>query len=172
MAGTQPAGCQKFRKSRKYNIFPENSEEFRGNPVKSRKIPGISGIFSENPGKSQNFAGNSGKFTNSPGNFRKIPGKLRKSPGISGKFRKIPGISSGPTYQRAGAQEFFSENLCFPCVFVWFHGRAMPEHGAVKVRLEIIAESLLATAGSTFHAHAVITGASRGPCGTVQNLGK
>ena len=69
MAGIQPAGCQNFRKSRKYRIFSENSEKFREHPVKFREIPGISGIS---------------------GKIRRIPGILRKISGKSWNFRKFP----------------------------------------------------------------------------------
>ena len=44
MAGIQPAGCQNFRKSRKYRIFSGNSEKFRETPMGFRKVPGIPGV--------------------------------------------------------------------------------------------------------------------------------
>ena len=79
MAGTQPAGCQKFRESRKYNIFPG----------KFREIPRDSGKISGNSEKSRDF---SGKPRGIPEDFRKIPGNSmdsRKSPRTQEMFRKF-----------------------------------------------------------------------------------
>ena len=80
-------------------------------------IPDFPGKFRIIPGNPREFPGFSGKSREVSGFSRKYPENPRGIPGIPGEFRGIPGIFSGPAYQRAGAQEIFSENLCFPCVF-------------------------------------------------------
>ena len=113
MAGTQPAGCQKFRESREYHIFPENPEKSRGNPVKLREIPK----------KSRDF---SGKPREIPGDFRKIPGNSgnsRKSPQTQEMFRKFSQAQHA-SGQGECVKTFvfivFSAQKIFRKIFSWF----------------------------------------------------